>query len=203
MKKILNFLHDSNSSDYSKTIIGENLAVSLGNDYNFMDRKDMILKDLQISINSLGYTAAASSWKTWSYIPDFIYVILENNQPSDCSYIRNDFPFFCVLELKDIVNDSFVTSSDASTGYTSTTYKYSLLSCPPKIDLSTNVCFLSFWALDKRGENMKGFDSLFLGNYSPVSGGGNVPLRKINIAQQSAANDYLKCGITINLSIEI
>lgn len=203
MKKILNFFFNSNSTNYSSNTIGYgDLAFSLGND-SFVASKEIKLKDLTISINSIDFITTGSSWKTWNYIPDAIYVILENNKPSNCSYIRNDFPYFCFLNKTDVFTDSLVTSANIGVGYTNRTYQYSLPFKPPKIDLSTNLCVFSFWAFDMRGSDMKVNNDLFLGTYTPDAGGDNAPLRKLNITAKASANDLLKCGININISLEI
>ncbi len=203
MKKILNFFFNSNSANYSNNIIGNgDLAFSLGND-SFVASKEIKVKDFNIDINSLEYIATTGSWKTWTYIPDCIYVILENNKPSNCSYIRNDFPFFCILQKTDVFIDSFITTTDITIGYTSRTYRYNLKFKPPKIDLSTNVCIFSFWAFDKSGSAIKINEDLFLGSYTPGGNAENVPLRKINVGAKIAKNNFLKCGINVDICLEI
>ncbi len=202
MKKILNYFFDSNSENYFFTL-GNKVVFSLGSEGSWIDRKEIEIKDFKLSINSLDFISTLSSWKTWTYIPETIYVVLENNHSSNSSFIRNDFPYFCVLDLNDILKDSFITSTGVGDEYTIKTYKYSLRFKPPKLDLSTNVCVFTFWGFDKSGSAMKEYTSLFLGSYTPSTGGKGVVLREIDVTKAVVTSNYLKSGITINISIEV
>lgn len=204
MKKILNYFFDSTCPQFAQSFSNDKLVLSLGND-SFVDRKEMKLKDLTLTINSVELFTSTTSSKVWQYLPDTIYVKMENNNSSNIGLINNFFPFFTILHLSDLFVDDYITTADVSTGYKTKIYKYCWKNKPPKIDLSTNICMFSFWAVDKTGTGTKTGVNLFIpDSLTTVAGGSSAYFRCINILAYGALYDVnLKSGINISLSIEI
>lgn len=211
MKKILNFFFDSGSDIYASSNTFNNLLlINLGND-SFLHSNKISIKDIKINIDE----CVESNIKSWNYVPSQIFVKIENNTSSNCSFISNVFSFFTILGRTDILTENIFNDANNPITYNTHMFSTNTDKTMPFIDLSSNILALSFWGFNKKGPNIqkksstKGIPkSLFLTPYVDSVNQNPYELERINIFEKCLGYDdssslIIKVGININVCIEI